>query len=599
MVSRSTEARTRCRSWQLIIAAWAVSCGSNDTSDPIPVVEVTRDFLTEAGAWRVVQASSLGPAKVEVISPSLSGENDGADMPALVIPPPGEVELVVLPEALPARLVTRVGVDLTAFKTLKEVRRVTFEARTRDRRLAREEIDLVPEQHRENVWRDLGGAAGVELDGSEPVWLRTELLDANGNPTMTVEPILAGFGGLRLERRSDRPRTPASRAHPNVVLMVMDTLRADRLSTYGYSRPTAPHLDALARRGVRFERADSSASWTWPATASILTGLRPMEHGVVNEAASYLVEAADTLAEGLQGSGFTTAAWSGNPIVSASRNFDQGFEQFWTAPGAFQKTGEFFEEVRAFLRARRGQRFFLYLHLVEPHTQLRPLAEGIELLAKDVPADFIQRCDGFWHATSKGQAVRPGGLMALDEIASPQERAWTSELYDASVWSGDHWLGAVLAELEALELTDQTIVAFSADHGEELFERGFLGHGQSLKDELVRVPLVLAGPGVPAGQVQHRPISTRVLAPLLARLAGIDFAEGGEALAALLQDQPFEDHVLFSSTKGSWKGRNNVRLFGITDGTWKLTHAVNGAPWGAEPTAEGDWELIDLSSDAG
>jgi arylsulfatase A-like enzyme len=168
------------------------------------------------------------------------------------------------------------------------------------------------------------------------------------------------------------------------------------------------------------------------------------------------------------------------------------------------------------------------------------------------------------------------------------------------VWSGDHWLGELLAELAALDLLDETIVAFTSDHGEELFERGFIGHGQSLHGELVHVPLVLAGPGVPEARRNTSVVSSRLVAPLLAGLSGVELAGTKEALAALERDQRSEEFVVFATAKGSWKGRNNVRIVGMTDGEWKLDLALTGAPWGSkEPPPEGDWELFDPRQDPG
>lgn len=584
----------------LLLALSFAACSGRGCREEMPIALVVRDYL-EPGSWQVVQARADAEPVVKSISPS-SDKADGADMPALVVAPTGEVRIEVPPDAVPCRLMARAGIDQLAFRGLTEEHpsvRFAFVVRAGEHLLARQEIELVRGRHAENAWRDLGGSAGIELTVPQRLTLRIEALGPDGEVLELPHPVQAGFGGLRLERRFTRERTTASAERPNVVLVVMDTLRADRLATYGYARATSPHLDQLARRGTRFESCYSTASWTWPATASILTGLTPMEHRVVNEGASYLVEAATTLAETLQLVGCTTAAWSANPIVSPSRNFDQGFESFHASDHGFRTTGEFFGEVRAFLRARAGTRFFLYLHLADPHKPLRPLEEGLRELAPDLTPAFRARCEGFWAATSKGQAVRPGGQLALDEIATREEREWTSQLYDASVWTGDHWLGELVAELEALGLSEETVLAFTSDHGEELFERGFLGHGQSVHEELVRVPLVLAGPGVPV-RVDTRPVSSRIVAPLLAGLAGAEFPGSEQALRTLSGDRRHEDLVSFMTTKGSWKGRNRVHITGVTDGVRKLVLAHNGAPWGAEePLPGGDWELFDLVQDPG
>ena len=590
-------------SFALVLGALGAGCEGQrpDPGKTMEVERVVRDFLAEPGTWETVRSHPQGTPRVEVICPSYSQKTDGIDMPALVVPPSGEVRLVLGDDAAaagadPVRLVTRVGVDQLTFGKLPEkvvAASVAFEVRSGERVLARHVIELVRERKKENAWVDLGGRAGIELAGAREVSLRTEALLPDGSTLDLPFGMRAGFGALRLVRRVPRTRARSSPAQPNVVLVVMDTLRVDHLSSYGYGRPTSPHLSELAERGILFEACYSTASWTWPATASILTGLTTMEHGLVGERSSFLFEESETLAESLQLAGFTTAAWSGNPIVGPRRNFDQGFESFDAAEaGDFRKTGEFFEDVRAFLRREKGTRFFLYLHLVEPHTPHLPLAEGERLLARDVSPEFRAKCDGFWRATGRGPRPR-GEKEAVADFAPEDVLAWAAQLYDASVWSGDHWLGELLAELAALGLDDETVVAFTGDHGEELFERGFLGHGHSLKQELVRVPLVLAGPGVPAATQNRGLTSVRMLAPLLARLAGVAFGDGEEALRTLTDLERGDDYVLFTTTRGSWKTRENVRIAGLTDGSWKLNLVLDGAPSG------GELELYDIARDPG
>lgn len=597
----------------LLLVALCSGCAEEPTASlgTIEVERVVRDFLAEPDSWQVIRARSDSAPRVEILCPSQSTKVDGVDMPSLIVPPSGEVRLLLGAGgteaerkdagASPLRLLARVGVDQTDFRKLSEKHPavdVAFEVRAGERVFARHVVEMVYDQFKTNAWADLGGPNGVELRGLTEVTLRTETLMPDGSPIELVFPLHAGFGGLRLARSLPRPRRPSSPEEPSVILVLMDTLRADHLSTYGYERPTSPRLTELAQRGVRFDACYSTASWTWPATASILTGLTTMEHGLVGARSSYLFEQSETLAESLQLAGFVTAAWSANPIVSPRRNFDQGFASFHAAEaGEFEKAGEFFEDVRAFLRRERGSRFFLYLHLAEPHTPHLPLPEAERLLAADVPADFRAQSDGFWRATGRGPRPR-GGEEQLGTFAPADVRKWAAQLYDASVWSGDHWLGELLDELAALGLDDETVVAFTGDHGEELFERGFLGHGHSLKQELVRVPLVLAGPGVPAGQRNTGVFSVRLLAPLLARLVGVDFGDGEEALRALREPERGEDFVLFTTTRGAWKGHDNVPLVGLTDGRWKLNLALNGGPSTDDaPLPEGELELFHLEHD--
>jgi arylsulfatase A-like enzyme len=599
----------RTRAWLACAGIALSACGGPPEPDlgTLELERVVLDYMTVPGAWEVVHGREDAPPRIEVLCPSLTTSTDGVDMPSLVLPPTSEVRLSLAAGLRgegegELRLRARAGVDQRIFNRLgpgQPSGRVAFEVRAQGHLLAREVIAVVREHRRENAWRDLGGPHGIVVEDAEDVTLRTQVLDAEGKPLELGTPVLAGFGGLRLVRSEARARTASSPERPNVVLVLMDTLRVDRCSTYGYARETTPRLTEFARRGLRFDRCYSTASWTWPSTASLLTGLTTTEHGLTGASSSFLFEQFTTLAEVLQAAGFTTAAWSGNPIVSPRRNFDQGFETFGASNAAdMRETAEYFEEIRAFLRERAGTRFFLYLHLVDPHTPHRPLDEAARLLAPDVPREFRKKADSLWQATDDGQGVLPGGEVALDHIASPEERRWTEELYDASVWSGDHWFGVLLDELARLGLDDETVVAFVADHGEELFERGFFGHGHSLRDELVRVPLVLAGPKVPAGRTSDALVSSYQLGPLLARLAGVEFGTDAAPLRLLEDGARGAEHLLFTTTRGWWKGRNNVRLAGITDGRWKFNLALDGAPWGAtEPAPGGDHELFDLAAD--
>lgn len=206
--------------------------------------------------------------------------------------------------------------------------------------------------------------------------------------------------------------------------------------------------------------------------------------------------------------GYATAGWSGNPLVSPRSNFDQGFDRFSAPPVAFRPTREFLPEVVGWIRENRSQRFFLYLQLVEAHFPYDALPE------------FEER---FVDPELRGTVKSPGGLATrlvkqTRVSGTPQDPAEVfgadgmeslSQLYDACVATFDAHVGELLDELEALGLTDDTLVVVTADHGEELFDRGFLGHGYSVLDEQTHVPLILAGPGVPSGARQSAPVGNR------------------------------------------------------------------------------------------
>src|SRR5262245_21592087 len=215
----------------LLLSVLLAAC-DGERAEPARTMEVervVRDFLAEPGTWETVRSHPQGAPRVEVICPSYSQKTDGVDMPALVVPPPGEVRLVLGEAAAgsdPVRLVTRVGVDQTTFGKLSEkspTARVAFEVRAGERVLAREVIELVRERNKENAWVDLGGRAGIELAGAREVTLRTEVLRPDGSAQDVPFGVRAGFGALRLVSRVTRPRAASSPAQPNVVLVVMDT----------------------------------------------------------------------------------------------------------------------------------------------------------------------------------------------------------------------------------------------------------------------------------------------------------------------------------------------------------------------------------------
>ena len=189
-----------------------------------------------------------------------------------------------------------------------------------------------------------------------------------------------------------------------------------------------------------------------------------------------------------------------------------------------------------------------------------------------------------------------------DLLLEPGEGEWYSNVYDACVATGDYWIGALLDELDASGLSDNTIVAYTSDHGEELLDHGLLNHAHALWQELVHVPLVIAGPGIPRGERVRAPVSNRHLAPTLARRAGVSPAFAGDAFDLLADGGLPERPVFFDTRHGWWKGRQFVPLMGVRDGDWVLHWSPEGKPWDAPDSAdpgEGEARLFDLYSDPG
>ena len=291
------------------------------------------------------------------------------------------------------------------------------------------------------------------------------------------------------------------------MLVLVDTLRADHLGAYGYPRPTSPHLDALAARGLRYERAYAHSGWTLPSVASLLTGLHVHDHRVGlshldKDAMGALPTERKTLAEALSAAGYRTAAFVNNPFLAPRYGLDQGFEVYDTVEASNQHHRSAAETVAAGLAwlgadgggETGGAPSFLLLHLMEPHLDYAP----------------PEATRGTWSAPSwpggLDEGTAPGHVfLELKKAGAdpdPALREHLSRLYDEEILAVDLALGEALSGLEARDGLSRTLVAFTADHGEELWDHGGFEHGHSLLGEVTRVPLVLAGAGVPAGVVE-------------------------------------------------------------------------------------------------
>ncbi len=311
---------------------------------------------------------------------------------------------------------------------------------------------------------------------------------------------LAGCGG--------EPPADSAVRRPNIVLYVVDTLRADRLGVYGYGKPTSPRLDAFAASALVFENAYAQSSWTRPAMASLFTGLLPPAHRTVGRR-SVLPEEAVTLAEILTANGYEGMGLVRNPNVGRTFGFAQGFSRFRSEDRDRDET--MLDRVRLWLDARQSGEgpFFLYLHAIDPHGPYDPAPEFEQMFdAGDAPAHY--RTVRYLLELNRGE-VEPdeGTAEAL------------SRLYDAEVAQNDRAFGELLDELTARGLAEGTAVIYVSDHGEEFEEHGRWEHGVSLYEEVLRIPLVMRLPGVPARRIET-PAQHVDLLPTLLGYLGID-----------------------------------------------------------------------------
>jgi arylsulfatase A-like enzyme len=315
----------------------------------------------------------------------------------------------------------------------------------------------------------------------------------------------------------DRPR--------NVILISLDTLRADHLGCYGRGRNPSPAIDSLATAGVRFADASAAAPWTLPSHASMLTGLYPSRHGV-KDYSHALAAAHETLAERVAAHGFESFAvlntWSlADPRFALFQGFDRERVRYVREVERGPERGrqsvnrapEVVQAARELLLAReREKRFLLFLHFFDAHTDYTPRREYRSRFA----APYGGAIDG---TTSQLMTLRREGTrLSADDLG------FLRGLYDAEIRQLDDVLATFLAFLEEQALLRDTLIVLTSDHGEEFQEHGGLLHGRTQYQELLAVPLIFKGPGIPRGRVVSEPVSLVDLVPTILAVLGLPAA---------------------------------------------------------------------------
>ena len=365
----------------------------------------------------------------------------------------------------------------------------------------------------------------------------------------------------------------------NVLLIVVDTLRADHLGIYGHDAPTSPRIDEFARGAMVFEGMYSQAPWTKPSIASLFTSLYPPQHRVLVEGTeNQLSGSLTTLAEVLHQAGYRTGAASQNPHVQAKTGFDQGFAEFHGIPGYQSGVGEMLAIGKQFLDAGQGEPFFLYMHFLDPHGPYDPPAQFRREFLGDLKTD-----------KQRVVAGRVGKM--LDEETLIQEfegsdLAYLEALYDAEIQWVDNAIGQLLDHLDERGLRENTLVIFTADHGEEFLDHGTVKHGYHVYDETVNVPLIIRTPGInvfgrnAAALAQHVDLMPTVLD--LVEVEGPSEIQGRSLRSRLQGSNAPDEATVFSGT--SWR---TIERFAVRRGDWKLVRHED----------EGRTELYNLRED--
>lgn len=301
----------------------------------------------------------------------------------------------------------------------------------------------------------------------------------------------------------------ASSHNRNVLVLVLDQLRADQLHCYGNPRQDSPNIDELAARGVHFTHYYTVASWTAPSFASLHTSLFPSKHGVTlfwRPGMPLLNKGVPTMAEDFRAHGYYTAAFVNNSLAGqdlTGLGFDEYHPGYAEALNITQRLGhgEFdplsvtvrtANEVDDWLDLHRSQRFFLYVHFMAPHSPYDP-----------PPQDDIFKSDAYPYLTQTGYDVVNGALLRLAMLGDHKAIERLYQLYDGKIHFVDRYVGQILNHLQTLGLQDNTLVFLTSDHGELLYShpKDFLTFDhRSLYDTDLHIPFIAAGPGIPEGK---------------------------------------------------------------------------------------------------
>ena len=324
----------------------------------------------------------------------------------------------------------------------------------------------------------------------------------------------------------DAPPHSAPDGSPSVVLITVDTWRADRLGLYGSDRPTSLFLEAVAEDSIVFDQAYAPSSWTWPTMVSIASGLSPRAH-TATKPERKLCDEAETLAEVFHDGGYRTGFSGSNIYFEAEDNgFRQGFEFFFAAGD--EGASRVLEYMGYFLEGAQREPFLLQVHFFDPHCPYDP-DEEILARVREVPVvvpDSDGRAPIGWKAL--GHACHAVPPMPRNSDIEPSEHPLSSDpaeyldRYDAELAETDYALRLVRSMLGAEELWDDSWIIIVGDHGEEFGEHGQVGHGKNVFASTTRVPLLIRPPGGTEARRIGTPVSLVDLPPTIARAVGLE-----------------------------------------------------------------------------
>lgn len=406
------------------------------------------------------------------------------------------------------------------------------------------------------------------------------------------------FGALGCSDGQDQP------LQPNLIFISIDTLRPDHLGCYGYSRETSPTIDALAARGVVFDKAFAQASWTIPSHMSMFTSMYPHTHQVDRQAAS-LPESIPTVTGALREGGYSTSGFASWLFLSERFGFGRGFDRYEVlkatrdpenprlriSPDAGTLvelvSGSFVSEGTPGLD--KESPFFLFLHFFDPHLDYEPPLADAQLFDPQIEntdlGSYVFLQD---YVKGTNRNMEPIPADACEEVRA---------LYDGEIRHTDRQLGILLAEMELAGLLENTIIVLTSDHGEEFFEHGSMeGHQWTLYDEVLHVPLIVVFPdGRDAGRRIDTLVQSIDLAPTMLDFAGVPQPEvfQGRSLVRLLDGTETWDETSFSQIR-----RYNEK-WALRTRTHKLIYTGDTKVNRFKLPVVAGFELYDLTVDPG
>ncbi|HET6283717.1 MAG TPA: sulfatase, partial [Polyangia bacterium] len=358
-----------------------------------------------------------------------------------------------------------------------------------------------------------GGACRIDLvsRGGEVAWAAPRLL------VKAPAPVAA-------------PTTPR---FDRIYVWMIDTLRADKVRVYNpKTRLETPNIDAFAADATRFEWAQVPGTWSLPSHASLLTGVYPVVHGAVAHEAR-LSKTVPFVAEDMKKAGYRTAIFSSNGYVSAKWGFERGWDMYRNFIRESLPNGAdyLWKTAKPWLFANLKKPTFAYLATVDPHVVYNPKKE---FLAK------------YWPKPYKGpikpaiSGVQMGFIKAGKLKINDNDKAYLEALHDAEITQSDAAFKVFIDDLKAAGIYETTAIIVVSDHGDEFYEHGSLGHGHTVYQELVRVPLIIRAPGLyPRGKVVHADVEVMDLYPTMLELAGIKPPPG--TTGATLTPLPYDE----------------------------------------------------------